>query len=150
VIPPGAIHVGAAIIAIVVGALMFASPKGTRRHRRLGYLYVAAMVNVNLAAWTVDSGGVVGTFHVLTIVSLATLFAAYAVIVTGRRSDRRSEAHGILMAWSYAGAVSAGLGQAAVVASLSVGAVIGGSLALAAVIIHVVRPGALRLDRSAD
>lgn len=144
-IPAGVVHVAAAVIAMSVGAVMFGSQKGTKRHLRLGYLYLAAMVNVNVAAWTVDTGGTIGPFHVLTIVSVVTLVGAYSLVVTGRPGAGRRESHGVLMAWSYAGVVSAGLGQAAVATDAPVGAVIGLSLALAGLIIHVIRPAALRL-----
>ncbi len=144
-ITPGLVHLGAAVIALVTGLLLFASRKGTMRHRRLGYLYLAAMVNLNVAAWSVDTDGVIGPFHVLTVVSLATLVGAYLVILLGRPGRGRSEAHGTMMAWSFAGAVAAGLGQAATVLALPVGATILGSLAVGAVVIHGLRPGALRM-----
>ncbi len=147
-IAPGVLHVAAAAVALLAGAFLFASRKGTRRHRRLGYLYLAAMTNLNLAAWAVDTGGAIGPFHYLTLLSLATLIGAYAIIVTGRSGPGRSEAHGIMMAWSYAGAISAGLGQASVLAELPVGGVIGVSLAIAGLVIHVVRPRALRMSGS--
>ncbi len=53
-ISAGLIHVAAAVIAMFAGAVLFGSRKGTKRHRRLGYLYLGAMVNLNVAAWTVD------------------------------------------------------------------------------------------------
>ncbi len=142
-IPPGLLHVSAAVVALVCGVVIFAARKGTMRHRRLGFLYLGAMIYVNLAAWAVDTDGALGPFHVLTLVSVATLAAAYGIVVLGRRGRATSEAHGIMMAWSYAGAVAAGLGQAAVVAELPVDAVIAGTLAAAGVLIHVVHPGFL-------
>ncbi len=144
-ISPGLVHVTAAAVALAVGALIFRAPKGTMRHRRFGFLYVGAMVYLNIAAWAVDTKGVIGPFHYLTVVSLATLALAYSSVLLGRRSRVRGETHGILMAWSYAGAVSAALGQGAAAAELPVGIVIGGSLATAGVIIHIGRPAALRL-----
>jgi uncharacterized membrane protein len=148
VIPPGLIHVAAAVVALVAGAILLAGRKGTMRHRRLGYLYLGAMAYVNLAAWTVDTHGAIGLFHVLTIVSVATLVGAHAILLTGRRSRGRSEAHGAMMAWSYAGVLAAGLGQGATAASLSVGVVIGGTLLVAGLLIHVARPRVLTVSSS--
>ncbi len=78
--------------------------------------------------------------------SVATLVGAYAILMTGRGSRSRSEAHGTMMAWSYAGVLAAGLGQEAAAADLPVGATIAGTLTLAALLIHVARPRILTMS----
>ena len=103
-ITPGLVHLGAAAIALTTGLLLFASRKGTVRHRRLGFLYLAAMVNLNVGCVDRRHRRGIGPFHMLTIVSLATLVGAYLVVLLGRPGRGRSEAHGTMMAWSYAGA----------------------------------------------
>jgi uncharacterized membrane protein len=147
-IPPGLIHVAAAAVALGAGAALFAGRKGTMRHRRLGFLYLGAMAYVNLAAWSVDTRGAIGPFHVLTVLSVATLVGAYVILLTGRRSRGRSEAHGTMMAWSYAGVLAAGLGQGAAATDLSVGVVIGATLLAAGLLIHVARPRVLTMSSS--
>jgi uncharacterized membrane protein len=142
-IPSGLIHVAAAAVALGAGAALFAGRKGTMRHRRLGFLYLGAMAYVNLAAWSVDTRGGIGPFHALTVVSVATLVGAYVILLVGRRSRGRNEAHGAMMAWSYAGVLAAGLGQGAAVIGLPVGTAIAATLTVAGLLIHAVRPRAL-------
>ncbi len=139
-ISAGVLHVLAAVTAIVVGAIVLRGRKGSGRHRRSGYLYLGAMVYLNLAALAIDTKGVIGPFHVLAFVSLANLAAAYTVLLVGRAGRARTEAHGVLMMWSYAGFVTAGIGQAAARLDLPVGPIIGICLFVAAILVHVVRP----------
>ena len=42
--PVSAVHLTAALLALVLGTYVWVQPKGTRWHRRLGYAYVACMV----------------------------------------------------------------------------------------------------------
>jgi uncharacterized membrane protein len=144
VISPGIIHVAAALTAILVGAYVLAARKGTVRHRRLGYLYLAAMGYVNFAALAIDTNGALGPFHALAFVSLANLAAGYLVLLLAPPGRRRTDAHGMLMMWSYSGVVTAGIGQGAAALAAPVGPVIGLCVAVSAVLIHVVRPHGLR------
>ena len=45
---PGAIHLVAVVPAVVIGVVQLASKKGTPRHRRLGWIWVASMIVVAL------------------------------------------------------------------------------------------------------
>lgn len=144
-IAPGVLHVGAAVLVLVLGIVLFAGPKGSMRHRRFGFAYLGSMVYVNASAWMVDTDGSLGPFHYLTVLSLATIAGAYLILMVGPTGRGRSEAHGIMMAWSYVGVVAAGLGQGAAVIDASVWVTIVTTLTVAAVLIHLVRPSVLRV-----
>jgi len=108
--PLGYAHLGAALTALSVGALVILLRKGTRLHVYCGYAYVLAMLGVNASALSkYDLTGEANLFHIAALGSLATLFAAYAMALRFRRSRNIGDAaaHGALMIWSYYGLVVA-------------------------------------------
>lgn len=105
-------HVSAAALALVTGALVFAARKGTRRHVLLGRVYGVGMLLVNLPALLLyEESGRLGPFHVLAVISLATLTLGLAPLLLGYRNSKHVARHGLFMAWSYVGLVAAGLAQ---------------------------------------
>ncbi len=72
----GWLHSVLAMSAIVSGAAMLLRQKGTRSHRRIGWLYVTSMVGLNVTALGIYRlSGHFGPFHAAAIVSLATVIA---------------------------------------------------------------------------
>jgi uncharacterized membrane protein len=147
----GTIHIALAITALGVGAAMFLQKKGGRRHRNFGYLYTGALLLVNLSSLLVyrDSAGP-GPFHILALVSLATLSAG--VVPALLRTPRRAwiNRHAYFMSWSYVGLVAAGAGQMATVISdlpsvIAVGLPSVVIVMVGAVLIHTRVPAILRL-----
>lgn len=68
------LHVAAAILALTTSALVLGRPKGTRLHRRVGYLFFAAMVAVNAtAALLYNLTGQVNLLHGFIVLSLLSL-----------------------------------------------------------------------------
>ncbi len=134
-------HVLAAFSALLVGAAVLLSPKGTHRHRVIGSVYVAALVLVNVAALSLHRENAFGVFHALAVVSLVTIGVGLSPLVLGRRSPPAIATHAYCMAWSYAGLVAAGCGQLAAAAagegdgSSFVPMVIGTVLAISGVVI---------------
>ena len=105
----GSLHVAAAVLSLAVAAIVLARTKGTPAHVRLGRAYVVLLVLVDtFALLTYQSG--VGPFHLLAVISLATLTAG--LVWSPRRRGSR-QTHGILMIWSVTGLVGAGLAQGA-------------------------------------
>ncbi|HET9600538.1 MAG TPA: DUF2306 domain-containing protein, partial [Acidimicrobiales bacterium] len=104
----GSLHVAAAVLALAVAAIVLTRTKGTTSHVRLGRAYVL-LVLVDAFALLTYQGGV-GPFHLLAVISLATLTAG--LVWSPRRRGSR-QTHGILMIWSVAGLVGAGLAQGA-------------------------------------
>ncbi|HEX4106166.1 MAG TPA: DUF2306 domain-containing protein [Rhizomicrobium sp.] len=80
----GWIHTVPSIAAILLGAVILASRKGTARHRLLGDIYFFIMLLVSLSAlpiFKVDlaavKSGAFGFFHWLTIFTLIVIAAGY-------------------------------------------------------------------------
>jgi len=133
-------HVLTAFSALLVGATVLLSPKGTHGHRVIGTVYVLALVLVNVAALSLHRENAFGVFHALALVSLVTIGVGLSPLVVGRRSPPAIATHAYCMAWSYAGLVAAGCGQLAAAAgqgdgSWSVPVVIGAVLAISGVLI---------------
>ncbi len=110
----GTIHIILAITALAVGAAVIFQGKGGRRHRFLGYLYCIALLLVNLSVLFVynDSEGP-GPFHILAILSLATLSAGFFSAYFRKPKHVWMNRHAYFMSWSYVGLVAAGVGQLA-------------------------------------
>jgi uncharacterized protein (DUF2141 family)/uncharacterized membrane protein len=103
----GAIHAGFGLASLLLGLAVVVMQKGTPWHRRVGLLYAAAMLLLNGTALAIyDLFGGFGPFHVLALVSLATL-AAGVVPVWLRRPREWLDIHARCMSWSYAGLVAA-------------------------------------------
>ena len=117
----GLFHTGTAIAALVAGAAVLLSRKGTRRHRQVGWLYVASMIALNTSALFIYRlfGGF-GPFHVGAIFSLVTVVAGVAAAVGARRHrDARDpvgrarliERHYFWMSFSYVGLTAAAVAE---------------------------------------
>lgn len=106
-------HHIAAWIAIFSGAIVLLSRKGTRWHRRWGWIYIGSMVAMNLSALMIYRlFGVFGVFHYFAIASLLTVGAALATVRMRKPKGAWVEAHANLMAWSYIGLVAAAASEA--------------------------------------
>ena len=110
---PAFVHVGAAVIALVLGAVVLAMRKGTTRHRIVGGCYAGALLMVNLGALTLSGGsGRFGPFQVLAIISLSTLLAGLVPMRLLPRTTGVIAAHGITMGFSYAVAIFGSIDRA--------------------------------------
>ena len=108
----GSVHTLFAVSSLATGLGVLVQEKGTRTHRRFGYVYTISLLLSNLTALPVlNITGHVGIFHILALVSLMTLLAGF--IPAFLRKPRRSwiHLHGYFMSWSYVGLVAAGVGQ---------------------------------------
>lgn len=147
----GTVHIAFAIAALAIGAVMFLQTKGGRRHRAFGYLYSGALLLVNLSSLLVyrDSAGP-GPFHILALVSLATLSAGLVPAILRKPRKGWINRHAYFMSWSYVGLVAAGVGQMATKISDLPGAIAVGLpsvviVSIGAVLIHTRVPEVLRL-----
>ena len=104
----GLIHVIAAVIALLSGSLVLIMRKGTRRHKQVGYVYVAGMVVLIATALMIYRlfGGW-GVFHYTTLVSLLTLGLGMIPILTKRPSKSWKYLHFSFMYWSVMGLYAA-------------------------------------------
>ena len=110
----GETHLVSAVTAIVSGAFVLFMRKGTRRHIVVGYVYVFAMVVLNVTALVnYELTGGVNFFHISAIGSSLTLLAAFATAMVYRftKSIVAAAAHGSFMIWSYYGLLLALVGE---------------------------------------
>ena len=105
--PVGIAHVCFGVLALVLGGLVFSQPKGTQRHRRIGYGYVVSMLMLNGLSFLMyrftGHFGHLGPFHILSIISLVTLANGWMVAFFRRPADRWLQIHIWWMGWSYIG-----------------------------------------------
>ncbi|WP_217574655.1 DUF2306 domain-containing protein [Mesorhizobium sp. GbtcB19] len=74
--PPIPWHAFAALAALAVGGAQLALPKGTMRHRALGYAWVALMLVIAISSFWIQQIRLVGPFspiHLLSILVLVTV-----------------------------------------------------------------------------
>lgn len=112
--PLGALHLTAALSAVVLGAMVFRSRKATRFHRRLGYGYVTAMLTTNLTALGIY--GLSGKFNLLhgfALLSLISLVFGMLPVMRGRPEGLRFDQHWRFMSWSYIGLIAALVAESA-------------------------------------
>lgn len=106
-----ALHLGAALAALLLGALVLARRKGTRSHKRLGRLWVVFMLVVAFSSfWILElrRGAGFSMIHLLSVWTLVSLALALWFI---RRGNVR--AHKGFMIGTYLGLAGAGLGALA-------------------------------------
>lgn len=112
--PLGAVHLFAALAAVVLGAIVLRSRKATRLHRRMGYGYVVAMLSTNLTALGIY--GLSGKFNMLhgfALLSLSSLFFGILPVMRGRPDEAAFERHYQFMSWSYIGLCAALVAESA-------------------------------------
>jgi uncharacterized membrane protein len=72
----GYVHTLTCVIALLIGAFMIVSHKGSPVHRRMGRWYVGAMVVVNLSAFGILPHGL-DVFHGVAVATLVVLIVGY-------------------------------------------------------------------------
>jgi uncharacterized membrane protein len=103
-----AIHTAFGIVALVAGAWNLLRPKGTRIHRRIGWIYAIAMYMLVVTSFAIfEVFGRFGAFHVLALVSGGTLSVALYFPVFRRAHSDWMEQHYVWMAYSYVGLIMA-------------------------------------------
>ena len=106
--PLGAFLFASAIVALIFGAIVQSNPKGTAKHKRLGYIYFASMLALNLSAIPITNmTGSIGLFHLFVVISLPTTLAALYFPLFGRANANWKMHHFTYMFWSYVGLIAA-------------------------------------------
>ena len=93
------LHALVALFALVVGAIQLAAPKGTRRHRALGFVWVTAMAAVAVSSFWINIFRWWGPFSAIHLLSLLVLGTLTYSILAVRRGN--IAAHRNSMAWLY-------------------------------------------------
>ena len=103
-----AIHTAFGVVALVAGAWNLAARKGTRRHRRVGWVYVASMAGLLLTSFFIfELFGGFGPFHAMSLLSGGTLAIALYYPLRREKHAGWVEAHYFWIAYSYVGLVMA-------------------------------------------
>lgn len=74
--PPIPWHAFAALAALVIGGAQLALPKGTTRHRVMGYAWAALMLVIAISSFWIQQIRLIGPFspiHILSIIVLITV-----------------------------------------------------------------------------
>lgn len=109
----GWFHMVCALLALGSGAAVLLRRKGTRSHRRLGWIYVASMLALNGTALMIYRlfGGF-GPFHAAAVASLVTVVAGIIPAVR-RKPANWVQHHYAWMTWSYVGLCAAAVSEVA-------------------------------------
>lgn len=81
-------HLGTILVAVALTPVMLLRPRGDRRHRQLGYVWVAAMAAtafVSLFVRVINPGH----FSLIHVLSVWTLIQVPLIVVRARRHDWR-------------------------------------------------------------
>ncbi len=101
------IHTIVSSIALLAG-IIFLLPKGTRKHKWIGYTYTLSMLICLITSFGLfNLWGSFGVYHALSIVSFLTLVIALYFPLFGRKRKSWVESHLIWMGYSYVGLVMA-------------------------------------------
>ncbi len=103
--PQVAIHLIAALAALVLGVAMLARRKGTASHRLLGRIWVALMLVTAISSLWIPRFLAFSWIHLLTAASLASVAGAVLAIRNGRPNRHR-----YAMIGAYAGLCGAAIG----------------------------------------
>jgi uncharacterized membrane protein len=88
--PAIVIHLAAAAAAVLLGAFVFFTRKGSARHRLLGRAWVALMLLTAASTWWIRSSGSFSVIHLLSVATVAALALAVWLAATGRVRRHRN------------------------------------------------------------
>ncbi len=101
------IHTIFSVSALLAG-IIFLMPKGTKKHKIIGYAYVFSMVICLITSFGLfNLWKGFGVYHALSIVSFLTLAIALYFPIAGRKKKNWAELHLLWMGYSYVGLVMA-------------------------------------------
>jgi uncharacterized membrane protein len=106
--PVGLLHLLSALVAMVAGAVVLLNRKSGVLHKRMGYLYVAAMLVVNATAFFIYRvTGHFGVFHWFALGSLVSVAGGMVPALARRRISGWIYWHYYFMNWSVVGLYAA-------------------------------------------
>lgn len=100
----GFIHLISAIISMISGTMILVMKKGTLNHKRVGNVYVVAMVVVLMTAFMIYRlWGGWGLFHYAALISSVTLLGGMVPILFKYPKENYIAFHFSFMYWSVVG-----------------------------------------------
>jgi len=104
--PLGLVHLVASIIAMLTGIIVILKgAKGSKTHKRIGYIYVFSMLLLNGTAFGIYNFGSFSMFHFFSIVSLASITTGMLPMIFNFSNKMRF--HYRFMSWSVVGLYAA-------------------------------------------
>lgn len=97
----GYLHLLFSIISMITGLIVILNTKGTKFHKRVGYVYVVNMLLLNISSFFISNFNGFSIFHFFAIVSLITILAGMYPVL--KRSKNWLQKHYYFMAWSVVG-----------------------------------------------
>ena len=79
------LHAFAAMAAFVLGAVQLAAPKGTLRHRTMGWLWVLLLATIAVSSFWIHKIRLVGPFSPIHLLSIFTLVMLPLAVLAARR-----------------------------------------------------------------
>ncbi|PSK97586.1 DUF2306 domain-containing protein [Cecembia rubra] len=104
----GWFHLVTALVALISGAYVLFKPKGTKRHKQVGYIYVFSMILVCSSALGIyNLTGNFGIFHILAIGGISTLIAGMIPLLIKSMKEEYRVFHLWFMYYSVLGLYAA-------------------------------------------
>jgi uncharacterized membrane protein len=104
----GWFHLLTALLAMAAGAFVLATPKGTKRHKRIGYAYVFSMLLVCGSAMCIYRlTGKFGIFHLTAIIGFLTLAGGIIPLLMSGLDRKYKAVHVWFMYYSVLGLYAA-------------------------------------------
>jgi uncharacterized membrane protein len=104
----GLTHLISGIFSLVFGGLVIIMKKGTKIHKRIGYIYVSSMAVLILSSFCIYRlFGKFGLFHYLSLISTFSLVAGMFPMFKKIRTAKDYETHFKRMYWSVVGLFAA-------------------------------------------
>ena len=97
----GYLHLLFSVISMITGLIVILNTKGTKFHKRVGYVYVVNMLLLNISSFFISNFNGFSIFHFFAIVSLITILAGMYPVL--KRSKSWLQKHYYFMAWSVVG-----------------------------------------------
>ena len=88
--PRVAVHAIMGLVAVGLGGLQLALPKGTARHRVMGYAWAGLMVAIAVGSFWLNYLRMVGPFSIIHLLSAFMLWAVWSSVMEARRGDIRA------------------------------------------------------------
>jgi len=104
----GGVHLGSALLAMALGAIVLLKPKGSKFHIKAGYAYAVMMLVLNGTALMIyQLFGHFGPFHYAALISLISLFGGIIPAYLKKPEKTWLEFHYEFMNWSVIGLYAA-------------------------------------------
>lgn len=100
----GLSHLIFSLISVIFGSLVLIGKKGTKAHKRYGYVYLISITLTNLTAFMIFRlFGIFGAFHYAAIISLITTYSGIIPVWRKRPRTGWKYFHFRFMYWSVIG-----------------------------------------------